>query len=267
MKKVIVFITSVIMLFLLTLNTVAHNSTGSNYKYHELVTHWVAHESGAHWPSYSTTLTVNCGDFTGTSFADKIEDAVNAWNNAKFNNIKIITMALDNTSGSVYFENVTKEEMRDISGSDLTWAVTYRSECVKSDLNLHHISTAADSIRIKANWERVSGKSSNDKLHIPMHELGHVIGLDDISSSASINGYLMCNEFGNSTIPTTITQQDLQGAAFILGLHTESMHELSSTKIYHNSTYHRQPCTICGAYLLEKHSYVNNRCTICGHTK
>lgn len=266
MRRLIIIVLSIVLAIgCMATSVAAHDSTDRTYKYYETVNHWVVNEDGAHWASYSTAMTVNCGDFTGTDFETYIKSAVTKWNSATFNGSKLISMSVNNTSGCVYFENADKTTIKDLSGSETTWAITYRTGCTKNSTT-KHISTSADSIRIKVNWSVLSAKSTTAKTHVPLHELGHVIGLDDISNKASYNAYLMCNEFGsNYSAPTTITTDDIKGAAFILGLHTKSDHVLSSTKSYHNSTYHRQPCTVCGAYLLETHSYSNGVCTKCGH--
>lgn len=264
MKKIAsLFIAWVMIIAFSSITVSAHNMDDCGYKHTATTTHWDIFEDTIHWGSYASTITVDCGIFEGHSFENYIGSAVNTWNAATFNNRDLLTMTVNNTSGSVLFRNKSAEQMAEIAGST-TWAVVYRSGAEKDSSNYEHYNTSAGSVEIWINWNDVLvNKSTTAKTHVPLHELGHVIGLKDIPSSASINSYLMCNEFGNSTPPTVITNADKQGAAVILGQHTS--HNFVYTN--YSSTAHKKYCTICGIYNYYKHTYSNNTCTKCGDTQ
>lgn len=243
----------------------AHSTTTGLF-HDTSVTHWDIYETYHHWGSYLTEITVDCGDFSDSTnkFKSFIQTAIKDWNDASFNGSDLLTITEDNTNGTVIFLDRNADEM-DTKFHKSGWAIT-NQEDASCDSN-HHYSTTAGNIEIWVDWTGKVSKTKTDqsKEHVPKHELGHVIGLKDISSNVSVNSYLMCNGFGNSTAPTTITNADLQGAAVILGQHTT--HNFSSTYIFHNSSYHRQPCNKCGAYKLYNHTYSNGTCTKCGYSK
>ncbi|MGN1399712.1 MAG: hypothetical protein ACI4WG_06930 [Erysipelotrichaceae bacterium] len=239
----------------------AHNTTDCGLKHTVSTTHWDLYEDSIHWSSYATKMTVNCGIFEGTAFETYINNAVTTWNNSRFNGQDLMSIDVDNTNGCVRFRNKSADQMAKVASST-TWAVTYRPGAKSDGTSYHHYSTEADSIEIWINYNSVLvNKSSNAKTHVPLHELGHVIGLVDIPSSVSVNGYLMCNEFGNYPIPTSITTADLQGAAVILGQHTTHNFVYSN----YNSQIHKKTCKTCGAYNYYYHTFVNNVCKYCGY--
>ncbi len=220
MKKIFAFLAATVIAANMTATSaLAHNMTDCGLSHKVSTTHWDLYESSIHWSSYKTDMTVNCGDFDGKGFETYINSAVNSWDTAKFNNIDLMSMSIDNESGSVIFLNKTADQMAKVANKT-TWAVTYRPGAKNDGTDYHHYSTDAGSIEIWINYDDVLvNKSSTAKTHVPLHELGHVIGLVDIPSSASVNSYLMCNEFGNSVAPTKITITDERGAAVILGQH------------------------------------------------
>lgn len=261
MKRIITFI---ICVLLVTVSISAHTTVSDLY-HHPQCTGWDVYEDSQHWGSNSTTMTVSCGDFSGnSSFKSYITNAVTSWNNVSFDGTDLIDMCLDNTSGTVIFLNKSAEQMS-AEFAYSAWAITYRTKADK-DFN-NHYNTTAGNVEIWVNWSDVlSGKSTRAKTAVPLHELGHVIGLKDIPASVSPNAYLMCNEFGTTyPVPNEITETDIKGAAFILGVH--SAHVFTSTYTSHNSSYHRQSCNKCGAYKLYTHTYSNGVCTGCGYRK
>lgn len=264
-KKIFFLLAAAALAVNITATTVlAHNTTDCGLKHTVSTTHWDLYENSIHWSSYATEMTVNCGIFKDTAFETYINSAVTTWNDATFNGQNLMSISIDNTSGSVRFRNKTADQMAKVA-SRTTWAITYRSGATSDGTSYHHYSTAADSIEIWINYNSVLvNKSSTAKTHVPLHELGHVIGLVDIPSSVSPNSYLMCNGFGvNYSAPTSISNADLQGAAVILGRHTS--HNFVYSK--YNSSNHKKTCSICGAYNYSPHSYVNNVCKYCGYQK
>ncbi len=265
MKKILsLFIAFVIGGYVLTATVFAHNITDCGYKHTVSTTYWDVYEDTIHWGSYVTPITVDCGIFEGHSFESYINNAVTTWDNAKFNGSDLLTMTVDNESGCVIFRNKTADQMAEVAGKT-TWAVVYRAGAKKDSSGYEHYSTEASSVQIWVNWNDVLvNKSSTAKTHVPLHELGHVIGLKDIPSSVSVNSYLMCNGFGSSAAPTTITNTDKQGAALILGQHTSH----SFLYAQNNSSSHKKYCKICGVYNYYAHTYNSvGTCTKCGYVK
>lgn len=241
----------------------AHNTSDCGLKHTVSTTHWDLYENTIHWGSYATKMTVNCGVFKETAFETYINNAVTTWDNAKFNGQDLMSIGIDNENGCVRFRNKSADQMAKVAAKT-TWAVTYRTGATSDGTSYHHYSTSADSIEIWINYNSVLvNKSTNAKTHVPLHELGHVIGLVDIPNTVSVNGYLMCGDFGSSTIPTSITKADLQGAAVILGQHTAHNFVYSN----YNSEIHKKTCTICGAYNYYYHTFSNNVCKYCGYRK
>lgn len=246
-----------------TVKTFAHSVSDCGYKHSVSTTHWDIYEDSVHWGSYNTALTVDCGLFEGTLFETYINNAVSKWNAATFNGSDLMTMKIDNTSVSAIFRSKTSAQISAVCGSS-AWAITYRAGAVIDSSGYQHYSTNAESIAIWVNWNDVlKDKSTTAKTHVPLHELGHVIGLKDIPATVSTNSYLMCNEFGSSAAPTSITTADKQGAAVILGQHTSH----SFTYSQYSSTAHKKTCSICGVYQYYTHTYNSNGvCIYCGYT-
>lgn len=261
MKKLFSVFIFLILMFALSCNVLAH-SAETGYRHSSNVTGWDIYETSAHWGSYLSTMTIDSGDFVGTSFQAWIEDAVDDWNSATFNGSDLMSMQVNNSSGCVVFLDKNADEMT-AEFNKSAWAVTYRSQA-SIDSNNHYLSTAGN-VEIWVNWSDVLvNKSSRAKAHVPLHEIGHVIGLIDVPSSVSPNAYLMCNGFGTAyAVPNAITTTDIKGAAVILGQHT------SHTFVYeqYNTTSHRKYCSLCGIYNYYYHSdsSATDACTKCGY--
>ena len=251
-------VTAILSAALLSINVLAHSSV-TGFRHEPSVTGWDIYEDSAHWVSSTTTITVNKDEFKNNSFGDCITSAVKSWNDETFDGNDLLSMK-ESSKGIVKFCSKTDKEINATFGHS-AWAVTYRTNA-SLDINNHYKRTA-NNVQIWVNWTDVlSNKSIGCSTHTALHELGHVIGLTDISADVSYNDYLMCNEFGKTyPVPKKITNNDKQGAAVILGQH--SSHNL--TNIKYNRTYHRQTCNVCGVYKNIKHSFYNGVCTKCGY--
>lgn len=263
-KKILAFLAAtVITTNIIAVTSAAHNVTDCGLSHTVSTTYWDLYENSVHWSNYATKMAVNCGDFKGTGFETYIEKAVKTWDSILFNGSDLMSIETDDTNGCVVFKNKTANQMN-VKFGYTAWAVTNRSDAKIADTKLHHYSTAAGSVEIWVDWNTVSGKSDRSKTHVPLHELGHVIGLVDIPKSVSVNSYLMCNDFG-STAPITITNADAKGAAVILGQHTHTVKSIPFVK--YNDTYCKRTCSICKAYNYYKHTFSNNVCKWCGYKK
>ena len=271
MKKLKKTVISTILLLVLALTlptSASAHSGNSGVKYYPQVTKWDIYENSKHWKSYNTSLTVNSGDFTGYEFATYVTNAVNSWNSKTFNNQSIIQMT-ESSSGVVKFISKSSTDFAAVFGSTNGWGGVYRSNATADSDN--HYNLTAGNVEIWINWNEVlSQKPYSSRVnccnHTTQHELGHVLGLKDIPASAAYTGHIMCNEFGsNYPVPTTISSNDVQGAAVILGRHKNTDHSFTNMYIFHNQTYHRNPCSLCGGYKLTTHTYVNGTCTACGY--
>ena len=97
------------------------------------------------------------------------------------------------------------------------------------------------------------------------HELGHVIGLADLSSGnlddETYSNYLMGYNNWTMQYPTVT---DMKGAAVISGRHTNHSFNSYYSKI--NASKHRNVCSLCDGYKTENHSYSTYCCGILGKT-
>ncbi|MCM1333474.1 MAG: hypothetical protein NC084_13765 [Bacteroides sp.] len=243
----------------ITICASAH-SQATGCKHESAYTGWDIYEDSVHCASYNEWITVDKGPFSDDNFGKYITSAVSSWNDATFNGSSLLKMK-ESSSGFIVFKNKTNKQMSAIN-RDSSWGCVRRGVATY-DTTTNHYSTAAGSVEVWINWNDIlSKKSSGCSTHTALHELGHVIGLKDISEDVSPNAYLMCNGFGSSySIPKSITENDKQGAAVILGQHTS--HSFQTYK-KHNATYHRTTCTVCGIYKLEKHQKENGACKYCG---
>ncbi len=97
------------------------------------------------------------------------------------------------------------------------------------------------------------------------HELGHVIGLNDLYIDTNRNKLMYFRSDSTATAPTAL---DLWGARVILGLHTS--HTFSQYRIWGVSgatTYHVQYCSSCNGNKATHQACIygtNGRCTVCG---
>ena len=74
MKKLFSIFILLILMFALSCNVLAH-SAETGYRHSSSVTGWDIYETSAHWGSYLSTMTIDSGDFVGSSFQAWIEDA------------------------------------------------------------------------------------------------------------------------------------------------------------------------------------------------
>lgn len=266
-KRLLILVITVAAVVSTTLTSFAHE-TVSGKKHSSKYTGWDIYEDSAHWASYNVNMTVNNGIFNGTAFADYITYAVTNWNNARFNNQDLMTIS-ESSTGVVRFRNKTTQNMVDEFGEVYRscWGVVYRTNATIDENN--HYELTSNNVEIWINWNDILSKKTgtsrtNCCRHTTQHEIGHVIGLKDVPESVSPNAYLMCNGFGQYySVPTSITTNDLQGAAVILGRH--STHS-SYSYVQYSANNHRKVCGICGAYTLHGHSISNGVCTKCGYS-
>jgi len=272
-KRISSFILILLLLTAIFSIDVSAHSVYTGLTYGSSITGWGIFDDGSHWPSHNTAITVNSGDFgSNHAFYTFINNAVTDWNSQTFNDSKLLTMSLSST-GAVKFFNKTGLQFQEI-GKDLsTWGCTFVDESTKledeenavvklhHDGNQHHANTPGN-IVIWVNWGVIGAKniSDNARNHTARHEIGHAIGLEDMSVNDFDKDYpLMCNDFGKTvTAPSAITARDRQGASAILGQHTHAY-----TYAQHSETQHKKTCNLCFGYAYENHTFSGATCTKC----
>lgn len=214
----------------------------------------------------------------GTSWEDYLDSAVNAWNSIKFNGNYIFSGKLVHPSNNTY--TLTNTDISNgktlvtiigISNPDSrNWGATYFSG--DSNLNIPSATNYSNSsggyhlktITIGLNMSNLNSKTATNKKYTITHELGHVIGLADLSTSFNDNTYSDCL-MGYSNYTLTAPQpQDIKGAAVISGAHTNHSFDSNFSKI--NTSQHRNVCSLCDGYKTENHSYSTYNCGILGKT-
>lgn len=122
-----------------------------------------------------------------------------------------------------------------------------------------HCNTAE--IRINRWWleNNPGGYSSSDwsKLlaNTYAHEIGHVYGLDHVSSASSIM-------YSNASPTKSVTSNDIKGMSVVT--HSHVSHSFTQYKQYSNSK-HKTICATCKGYKYESHTLSNGNCTKCGY--
>jgi len=110
-------------------NVFAHDNV-TGYSHDPTKTGWDIFENSIHCASYNQNISVSRGDFSSShAFTSYITSAINAWNNATFQNTDLVNMTSDNTNGSIVFKKKTSAEITAVLGSS-SWAFVYRSNSV-----------------------------------------------------------------------------------------------------------------------------------------
>jgi uncharacterized repeat protein (TIGR02543 family) len=249
LKIILVFIAMFIAVLALTFTTNAHNQH-SDIDYNFNNNQWEIYENPRepHWQRHNVPITVNWGDFTtGHAFRTHIDTAVSTWNNATFNNSKLLSVAT-NTNGSVVFRNRTTAQITAKFGTGYrdAWGIVNFDDArllpVNGNGNHLHYSTAANSVEVWINWGLLQNQSNNARTWVALHEIGHIIGLKDIPRSIAERGHVMVSGFGNADFLTSPSLADRQGVSVISGQHTT-----------HNFSIQNQThavCAICNGYFI-----------------
>jgi predicted Zn-dependent protease len=194
-KNCLSFLMGSVILFQCVTSAGAHGANTTGIIYGDSVCGWIAHENGAHWANSTTQMKVGYQGFSANSaFITRINSAVNTWNNASFNGYDLINMTVvtNPTNANVVFVSKSYQEMNSEGGGS-AWALTMREYVTKDNNN--HITK----IEIWVNWDyklqAADANSSNCGLHTALHEIGHAVGLNDISTPTT---NLMYNKFGGT---------------------------------------------------------------------
>lgn len=283
-KTKVKFITIVLILILLislsSSQTFAHTVYTSvlyeqydTSSYHLHYTDWAISEGKYGWPLITThsgtpVFTYEfANDFTSIIDGSGIshdcsyliadfEAGANLWNNASFfNGVEVI-----NPFSITLFESPT--------GTPLVTVHAYYDSSTRTYAYVEI--TLFYHFDIYLNAAKMTSTRPSGNADTSAHELGHVMGLEDLDSYNDENhiAYQFNVLMGYADIGLDFpTLADIQGAAVITGIHTNADHVFNQYGLYHNpdddsisDAYHRVICSICGGYYLEWHidfGYVN----------
>lgn len=268
------------------IGSTAYAHTGlSNVEHSPSETHWDIFEKGymideeTSFPYHSSgngiMIKIN-PSLQNNSLFPNIEDtvthAVNAWTNSSFNGSKIFSGKISKVS---YDTQLTTS---DINSQKTLVEVYYEYDkgdywgkaILSSPTNTYYSSTnsgthvATCKIRLNANTlgQITSSYKPTYMKYTLTHELGHIIGLADLSKSfddGTFSNYLM--GYNNYTMLYP-TDADIKGAAVISGYHTT--HSNYKYSYYDNSS-HKRSCGLCDGYNLVGHDVNRGKCTTCNH--
>ena len=259
MKKIISFVSALIAFALFAVTACAH-ATKSTVEHNPQYTKWDIFEPPDNtgvglWrcQSADNNITVGFGDLSplqeqdlGT-FKTYIGYAIGRWKRAGSINMKL-------SNNPVVRINAYSDS------SDANWGYNdFRNSLVidVGDGGQHFVSL---DIYVNVASTKVPVSNETRSKHVMAHELGHAIGLADLTvnnSDTTYSNYLMGRNNYSITTPTTA---DVKGATVILGMHTS--HSFN-TYYNHNDNQHRKTCSTCDGYVLESHTKVNGVCTKC----
>lgn len=266
MKKILSLIASILtMILVLNLPVSAHSSKSSvnhlpEYTYWDIfeppdnpsISAWTCH-------SASNNISVSYGDLSVLSSANQntfkgyIDYAIGKWAECSFG--EKINMYKSSTNPVVRINAYSDPSDANWGYNDFVNAKTVSS----SGTGGKHF-TSLD-IYINVASTKVPISNATRCKYVLAHELGHAIGLADLTTSTSdytYSSYLMGRNNYTITAPTSA---EVKGAAVILGLHTN--HTFKTYSPY-NGTFHRAICDSCDGYKIESHNRVNGVCAKCG---
>ncbi len=287
-KKILsILLCSVLLCFAMSSSAIAHEEL-STVKHSAEKTQWDIFEAGYETPSGLSLPYHNSGSgimiktdpelLTKTCFTNIsscITHAVNAWRTSTFNNSAIFANKISEVFDSYSLTSADKTNEKTLVKvySEYDSSGDYWG-CAVINVSPATYYTATDSgthlktCRIRLN-EATLGTTSTANRQIYQkytltHELGHVIGLADLSSGDfqdnAYSNYLMGYNNWTLLYPTTT---DMKGAAAISGNHTTHTNYYYN---YRNNTYHEKRCGLCDGYVLETHTVSNGKCTKCNRT-
>lgn len=264
MKRLICFVTVVAITLTIGVVPVSAHTDKSTIKHQPQYTHWDIFEppdnsSLSAWTCHSASndISVGYGDLSVLSsskqdtFKGYIDYAIERWAGCSFGaNINMY-----------YSDNPTVTINAYSDSSDSTWGYNdfVNASVVDAGTGGKHF-THLD-IYVNVSSSKVSVTNSTRCKHVLAHELGHAIGLADLTTDTSDNSYSSYLMGRNNYTITSPTLAEVKGAGVILGMHTS---HLFSSYEYYNSTYHRTICSRCDGYKFEKHNKANGICTECG---
>lgn len=220
-----------------------------------------------------TLLTKSCF----VNIASCITHAKDAWTNATFNGNKIFNNKIKEVANSYSLTTSDTSNQKTLvkvyseyDSSSNYWGRAIISTSPATYYTSTSSGTHLKTCRIRLNEATLGSStkySDSDKLvyqkYTLTHELGHIIGLADLSSDfddGTFSNYLMGYNNWRMQAPTAT---DMQGAAVISGYHTSHS---SYYYNYRNNTYHEKRCGLCNGYVLEKHTVSGGKCTKCNRT-
>lgn len=211
------------------------------------------------------------------NIASCITHAKNAWTSATFNGtaifsnkIKEVADSYSLTTSDTSNQKTLVKVYSEYDSSGNYWGKSIISTSPATYYAATDSGTHLKTCRIRLN-EATLGSSTkytdSDKLvyqkYTLTHELGHIIGLADLSSDFDDGTFSNCLMGYNNWRMQAPTATDMQGAAVISGYHTVHSNFYYN---YRNNTYHEKRCGLCNGYNLEKHTVSGGKCTKCNRT-
>lgn len=271
-KKIIAALLSCTMLFSALGTTASAHTERSNINYSAAENHWVIFEEGC----ISGTVTHSSGNgiyvkesstfsnslcFSGLGSC--ITHAVSAWSNAKFNGSYIFNGKISkvNTGYALTQSDINNEKtlVEIVAVNDVNedyWGSTRFTTSTRYQAtdSGQHLKVC----QIYLNEATLGQKTTNKQTYTNYtltHELGHIIGLDDLSNSfndGTFSNYLM--GYNNWTMQSP-TATDIKGAAVISGYH----------KSHSNFKYscHKKSCGLCDGYYWVTNNVSGGKCRTC----
>lgn len=278
-KKLITVLLSCTVSFSMLGTTVFAHTERSNVQYSAAETHWdifedtgnggtTKHSSGNGIYVKETSSFSNSSCFSNLSSC--VTHAVDKWSNALFNNkylfsgkIKKVAASYALTNSDIKAEKTLVEIVAVNDVNATYWGSTRLAEatCYDATDSGKHLKVCQVFLNEATLGQKTTTKQTYTNYTLT-HELGHIIGLADLSSSfddGTFSKYLM--GYNNWTMQEP-TASDIKGAAVISGYH--NTHSNFNRDFYDNS-YHKESCGLCDGYNLEKHSVSKGKCTVCNH--
>ena len=258
-------------------SNIQHDAANNKWDIYEVGHSRTTHSSGngIYVICDSSLTSVNSYSTTWNNYVDT---AISAQTSASFNGSNVFKGKLIRKADTYSLTNddiknqKTLVKIYAIRDADARyWAETM----FKFDEAIYYSKTSSGAhiqyIRIKLNLAKLDDRTVKNRKYTLIHELGHVIGLADLSSDFSDSTYSDCL-MGYENYSTLAPQpSDIKGAAVIAGYYTS--HTMSVCDQYINSEgkvdpkYHKMSCPTCDGYVTAAHTWRSGKCRQCGYVQ
>lgn len=284
-KQIIFIMVAIVLAIPFSLTSFAHTNS-SNIQHDAANNKWDIYETGHSITRHSSGngIYVICDSSLtsqnsySTTWNNYVNNAISAWTNVTFNGSNIFSGKLARKTDTYSLSSTDLEKQKTLvkiyavrDADERYWGQTM----FFNDEATYYSRTSSGKhvkyIRIKLNLANLDLKTVSNKKYTIIHELGHVIGLADLSSSFDDASYSDCL-MGYKNYSTLAPQSsDIKGAAVIAGYHTS--HTMSICGQYINddgeidSQYHKMSCSTCDGYVTVAHTWSSGKCRQCGYVQ